>query len=193
MNVYDFDKTIYNGDATIDFYLFCIKKHPLVLLILPKQLLGAVFYCLRIKDKDYFKQNFYSFLRKIKDPNQMVEKFWKQKIKKIYKWYLMQKENTDVIISASPEFLLKPLEKLLNIEKVIASKVDINTGKLLSKNCYGKEKVKRFQKIYPNKAISSFYSDSLSDIPMARLAKNSYLVHNKTATKTAFKPYQHLK
>ena len=88
----------------------------------------------------------------------------------------MQKENTDVIISASPEFLLKPLEKLLNIEKVIASKVDINTGKLLSKNCYGKEKVKRFQKIYPNKVISSFYSDSLSDIPMARLAKNSYLV-----------------
>ena len=25
MNVYDFDGTIYNGDSTIDFYLYCIK------------------------------------------------------------------------------------------------------------------------------------------------------------------------
>ena len=26
MNVYDFDKTIYNGDSTLDFYFFCLKK-----------------------------------------------------------------------------------------------------------------------------------------------------------------------
>lgn len=26
MNVYDFDKTIYDGDSTIDFYLYCVKK-----------------------------------------------------------------------------------------------------------------------------------------------------------------------
>ena len=27
MNVYDFDKTIYYGDSTADFYLFCLKRH----------------------------------------------------------------------------------------------------------------------------------------------------------------------
>ena len=26
MNVYDFDRTIYDGDSTIDFYLYSIKK-----------------------------------------------------------------------------------------------------------------------------------------------------------------------
>ena len=26
VNTYDFDKTIYNGDSTIDFYIFCLKK-----------------------------------------------------------------------------------------------------------------------------------------------------------------------
>lgn len=25
-NVYDFDHTIYDGDCTVDFYLFCMKK-----------------------------------------------------------------------------------------------------------------------------------------------------------------------
>lgn len=28
MNVYDFDKTIYNGDSTIDFYLYSLRKKP---------------------------------------------------------------------------------------------------------------------------------------------------------------------
>ena len=27
MNVYDFDKTIYDGDSTADFYLFSLKRH----------------------------------------------------------------------------------------------------------------------------------------------------------------------
>lgn len=31
MNVYDFDKTIYAGDSTIDFYLFCLKRQPAIL------------------------------------------------------------------------------------------------------------------------------------------------------------------
>ena len=26
MNVYDFDKTIYDGDSTLDFYIFSVKK-----------------------------------------------------------------------------------------------------------------------------------------------------------------------
>lgn len=28
MNVYDFDGTIYNGDSTVDFYLYCLREHP---------------------------------------------------------------------------------------------------------------------------------------------------------------------
>ena len=30
MNVYDFDKTIYKKDCSIEFYLFVIKKNPMV-------------------------------------------------------------------------------------------------------------------------------------------------------------------
>ena len=36
MNVYDFDNTIYDGESVIDFYFFSLKKHPRLIMILPK-------------------------------------------------------------------------------------------------------------------------------------------------------------
>ena len=31
MNVYDFDGTIYNGDSTIDFYIYALKSKPSII------------------------------------------------------------------------------------------------------------------------------------------------------------------
>ena len=36
MNVYDFDKTIYGGDSTADFYLFSLKRHKKSSFLLPR-------------------------------------------------------------------------------------------------------------------------------------------------------------
>ena len=49
MNVYDFDKTIYYGDSTADFYLFCLKRHKKILTLAPS-ILGAFlkFYVFKI-------------------------------------------------------------------------------------------------------------------------------------------------
>lgn len=187
MNVYDFDKTIYKGDSTLDFYFWCIKRNPLILVVLPIQFLGFLLYNFKLKDKDYFKEKFYFFLKYINYSETIIDQFWNEKIYKIMDWYLLQKEDTDVIISASPEFLLKPLEKKLGIGKIIASKVEPTTGKLLSKNCYGEEKVIRFVEIFKNRKILKFYSDSLSDAPLARLSKHSFLVNYKKNSIEKFK------
>lgn len=32
MNIYDFDETIYDSDSTKDFYFYCLKKYPKILL-----------------------------------------------------------------------------------------------------------------------------------------------------------------
>ena len=40
MNAYDFDKTVYYGDSTADFYLFCLKRHKKIITLAPS-LLGA--------------------------------------------------------------------------------------------------------------------------------------------------------
>ena len=176
MNVYDFDKTIYDGDSTLDFYFFSIKKNPFLLRFLPIQVIGLIKYMFGICSKLEFKEKFYSFLKGIKDVDNMVEKFWSKKQHKIKSWYLNEKEGTDVIISASPEFLLKPICNKLGINHLIASEVNKNTGVCEGENCYGKEKVLRFKKYFTQGEINKFYSDSLSDEPISLLAQERYIV-----------------
>ena len=64
MNVYDFDKTIYDGDSTADFYIFSLKRHKKILLLAPS-LIGAFlkFYVFKIGTKTQFKEKMYKFLR----------------------------------------------------------------------------------------------------------------------------------
>ena len=111
MNVYDFDKTIYSGDSTADFYIFSLKRHKKIITLAPS-LLGSVikFYVFKKGSKTDFKQVMYRFLRYC-DIDKDVNDFWEINQSKIKKYYLKQKRDDDVIISASPEFLLEPIIK----------------------------------------------------------------------------------
>ncbi|MBQ4129240.1 MAG: HAD-IB family phosphatase [Ruminococcus sp.] len=175
MNVYDFDNTIYKGDSTRDFYLFCLKKHKKILLLLPSLGLEALkYYVFKIGNKTEFKEKMYAFL-KFCDTQIDIKEFWDSHLCNIKEWYLKQKNADDVIISASPQFLLKPLEEKLNIT-VIASDVDSKSGKYNGINCYYDEKVRRFFEIYPNGHIEYFYSDHYSDEPLAKIADKAFIV-----------------
>ena len=59
MNVYDFDGTVYRGDSTVDFYLFCLRTHPLVIRFLPIQIKGFVLYKTGRITKTAFKEHFF--------------------------------------------------------------------------------------------------------------------------------------
>ena len=58
----------------------------------------------------------------------------------------------------------------------IASQVSPETGALLGPNCRGEEKAVRLRRARPEALVEEFYSDSLSDTPLARLALRAYLV-----------------
>lgn len=174
MNVYDFDKTIYRDDSSMDFYLFNLKKNPFILRYGIKQLLAYIAYSLHLITKTEMKTIFYSYFRSIEDMDQRVLEFWSKHEHNIFDYYSLQKHSTDVIISASPEFMLKPLCDKWGVH-LIASVVNKQTGKSME-NCYGEEKVRRFRELYPDARVDSFYSDSLSDTPMALLADESFLV-----------------
>lgn len=175
MNVYDFDETIYYGDSTRDFILWCFKKHPKTLLDLPLIGFAAMrYYTFHVGTKTQFKEKMYRFLKKI-DGEEDVKKFWDDKFHGIKPFYRKIHRDDDVIISASPEFLLKPLEEKLHIT-VIASKVDIRSGAYDGLNCYHAEKVRRFHEVFPDGHIDAFYSDSYSDEPLALLADKAFIV-----------------
>lgn len=185
INAYDFDGTIYDGDSSFDFYLYSLKRNKLVLLQLPIQLGAAILYLLKIYDKTKFKEKIFSFVKRI-DTDVYVKDFWIKNKSKIKEWYLKQKDTSDVIVSASPEFLLKPLEKEMNF-KVIGTIVNKKTGKFESLNCHDFEKIKRYEEQY-NKKIKRFYSDSIkADRPMLEYAEEAYLVEKNEITRLDLK------
>ncbi|NLI55019.1 MAG: polysaccharide biosynthesis protein GtrA [Clostridiales bacterium] len=176
MNAYDFDKCIYAKDSTLDFYAYCVKKHPNLLRYVWRQGWGFLLYAMGLIEKTAFKERFFSFLQGVDDVGAETVAFWGSHRQHLRSWYLSQRQAGDLIVSASPEFLLQPLCGLLGIPRLIASRVDPKTGRFLGENCYGAEKVRRVREQIDAAEIDAFYSDSLSDQPMADLAKESFLV-----------------
>lgn len=177
MNVYDFDGTVYRGDSTVDFYLFCLGRHPSIIRFLPVQIKGFVLYKTGKLTKTVFKEYFFSFLKGIASPEELLKQFSDIYRKKLEKWYLDRCCDGDVIISASPEFLLSGLLEGRNVT-VIASRVDIKSGKFIGDNCYGDEKVRRFKAVFGDIHADEFYTDSHSDEPMTKLANMAFIVKN---------------
>ena len=65
MNVYDFDETIYDGDASFDFWKFSVKRQPTLIRYLPYQIFSAVLFKIKILHRKQFKEHFFIFLKSI--------------------------------------------------------------------------------------------------------------------------------
>jgi phosphatidylglycerophosphatase C len=179
VNVYDFDHTIYDGDCTLDFWLYALQNCPVLIKFMPQQIFAALQFKMGIISREDFKEKFYIFLSGIDKAEETVIKFWKIYQKNLMPWYKNQHRDTDIVISASPEFIVKVGCMYLGVTNVIASKVDCKTGKCSGKNCRSYEKVVRFKEEYNSSVIiDNFYSDSKADEPLAKLAKNAFIIKN---------------
>ena len=187
MNVFDFDGTIYHGDSSKDFFFYCLKHYPKTRgKIFPVMGYGLLFG-LRIVKKKIFKQKLFSIVTKIPDIDKAVLDFWAENKKNIKKWYMEMKQPTDIIISASPEFLLEPICAELGVECLMATRVDKTTGLFDGENCHGKEKVTRLYTRYPEAEIDEFYSDMFCDTPLALISKKAFIVKGEKLKPWHFK------
>ena len=177
MNVYDFDGTVRRGDTTLDFVKFEIRRHPAVLLDLPRFAWVYFLHLCKKRTLTEAKSALFAFFRRI-DAEAEAEAFREKNEGCLDAWYLAQMQKSDVIITASPVFLVSALCRGLGVT-VLGTEVDTRTGKLLSENCRGEEKIRRLRKYCGDAAvgdIDGFYSDSHHDDPLARLAKQAFLV-----------------
>lgn len=180
MNVYDFDKTIYPVDSTVDFWRYCVKRWPRCLRSFPAAAVRGIGYKLGLCRLETFKGRFYRFLRDI--PADAVKQYWDENMDRIQPWYLAQKREDDLIISASPEFSIGEICTRLGV-RYLASPVDRETGALRGANCRAEEKTRRMDEAYPNLEVEKAYSDSLSDKPLFDRAKEAYLVKKGVPTR----------
>ena len=182
INLYDFDGTIYDGDSTVDFIKYTFKKYPKSLLHIPCIIWNAFKYVIHLQGKTKMKEKFYGIFKYVDDMDSHLDSFWNTHEKNIMQYYKDKKSHKDdVIISASPEFLLKPISRKLKVKYLIASRVDRETGKTTGYNCHDVEKVKRLNEVFDDYVVLETYTDSIkSDTPILMLANKQYLVkHNK--------------
>lgn len=174
MNIYDFDKTIYETDASIDFFLYLIRIKKWLIIYIPKICFYYLLYLLKIIKKEKLKEVFFDIIKYFNNVEKLVKDFWDGKNYKLKDFYMKQKRKDDIIVSASPEFLIKPVSEKYGF-KLLATNYDIKARKIIGNNCYGKEKVRRLKKIGITKCFKAF-SDSKSDYPMLSIADKAYMV-----------------
>ena len=178
MNVYDFDGTIYHPDCTIHFALWCARRHPkLWFTFVPKAVKNLIQYKRGKLPRYKMEREFFSFLGMIDDFEIQIERFWDKNEKRISAWYLAQKKPDDLIISASPDCIIAPIAKRLGVRHM-ASEYDRELGVFTNNLMFAKEKAK-YMIDHGFPVIDNFYSDSLSDTPIALCAEKAHLITNK--------------
>jgi len=122
------------------------------------------------------------FLRFVRDINldEMASLFWAERRtqQRIAPWF-RERDNAlpAVIASASPEAVLAPMVKEYGVPYLIATRIEPQTGVLLSPNCKSTEKVSRLNEQLPGFRIRAMYTDDRrADAPLLNLAQQKYVV-----------------
>ena len=181
IRIYDFDGTIYDGNSTVDFFFFFMSRHPSTWIKIPwLSILYLLFWSGLISLTTFLEEIFHIF-RNSKKIEQDVELFWKKNRTKIRGFYRGTQHPNDIIISASPEFLLCYICKELGVGTIIASKYDIKKGKFIGNLCFGIDKQRRLNALGIYRC-DELYTDVLKDAPIVKMADIAFLVDNKRFT-----------
>ena len=180
IDVYDFDGTIYDGDSTVDFTRFCLRRHPSLLLALPR----FAWVCLRLAagraGLREMKSVLFSEMARRFSLEDEARQFWQQpKTRaKLGAWFETTPRDVPIVIaSASPEFELTHAAKLLGVGHLIGTQCDMKTGELTGKNCKGAQKIARIREALGEFEVRAMYTDDAkADGPLLAIAKERYIV-----------------
>lgn len=181
---FDFDGTITTKDTLFHFAKFVLgwfKFAVALLFFLPtafklftKQMSNAkakeVLFTLFFKSFEIEKLQEYSK----QYANEIDKILNKEALEKIN--YHKSKGHKLTIVSASVEIWIVPWAQKMGFEKVIATKAEIQNGKITgnfaSANCNGPEKPVRFLEQYPERKEYQLYAygDTTGDLPLLKLA-----------------------
>lgn len=146
---------------------------------LPRQLAALCMMGTKRWDLTRGKGEFLCFFRDIDVP-EMAKAFWSSPPaqKRMMDWFEPRHSELPVVIaSASPEAMLTPIAWRTGATHLIGTLVELDTGKLIGKNCKGQEKVARLEALLPDARIRAMYTDDpKADGPLLALAQQKYHV-----------------
>ena len=185
MNVYDFDNTLYDGESSFDFFMFCLRRNPKLI-----KYLGTATTCLvrykmcRITREDFMElaeKHLIGMMDACPEVLENVPLFWDKHFKRIKSFYSEIHEDDDVVITASFDFLIRPVCEKLAVKNLISSELDFENKKITC-YCFREDKPVLFRERFGDVRIDNFYTDSKNDLPLMELADNCYFVKGERIT-----------
>jgi len=186
--LFDFDGTLSCRDSNVAFAKYCFRHSIRPWFFLPLMGVCAISR-LFVPDGIWWRENIRRFLTP-----QMVKKFApgfiKQHKLERFGWAKerVQSERDAgrkvLMISASPDYLLRPLVRDMKFDAVFCSEMDKQKPWKYEFLCWGKNKVlimdewAKENKIIPH--VIRAYSDSKSDLPMMEIAEEQVWIDPKT-------------
>lgn len=187
VNVYDFDGTIYDGESTFDFFLYCLCRRPALFRYLFTVVFHLIGYKLCLVSKEKLlaaaKKNIVGMFNACPDVVSFVAPFWETHRNKLKPWYTESRAATDIVISASFGFMLRDMCPYIGLDarRLICSEVDLDTLEI-TRLSFRENKPVLFGELFPDTHIGTFYTDSENDIAMMRLADRVCLVKKNTVS-----------
>ena len=180
IDVYDFDGTLYDGDSTADYVLFCLRRHPSLVLVLPRVIAAAARLAIRRIGLTEFKSALFGAMSRRIDLEAEAERFWRDEgtRKKLGAWFNGTPRDLPIVIaSASPEFELCHAASILGVGMLIGTRCERGTGRLIGRNCKGEEKISRIREAVGEFTVRAMYTDDAkADAPLLAIAAERYLV-----------------
>lgn len=193
--IFDFDGTITRKDTLLEFIRFAKGN-----VSFYKGLLRNIFILIAFKLKIYpnwkAKQKIFAYFFKgmtLVEFNKTCEFFFEKKheellyasaIKQIQTY--VAKHVDVIIVSASIENWVVPFGRYLKVNQVIGTRIETDangflTGRFLTANCYGIEKVQRLKDVLPDRASCYLiaYGDSKGDRELLKYADKGFYKYFK--------------
>ena len=192
--VFDFDGTLTKKDTLLEFikfacgtwnfYIVFLLYSPILILmklhIFPNWKAKQMIFSHLFKGMEY--KRFQDLGRQFAN---IIESFRREEIIEKLREHI-KKGDTVYVISASIDEWVRPWCDALGVKDVLGTKIEVSsngfiTGKFLTKNCYGQEKVNRLLQIEParNDYYLYAYGDSRGDREMLAFADEGKLVKNE--------------
>lgn len=190
ITVFDLDKTLINGDSYDLWHKFLFEKKIIDLDFIEKnKKMGELYDDGKLNMLEYLEFSVSSLnTLNLDDIDALMPEFLDKKIQPIIfeeakEW--LANSNPNLIISATPEYIVKPVAKLLGVKNAIGVKLKIENNFYTSKffepltfregKIDGLKKYLKEQNLEPNKVV--FYTDSINDLSMCMFADTVFCVN----------------
>ncbi len=190
LEVYDLDKTLLNGDSNELWHEYLLDLNILNRDFIQKDKELMDLYAQGKLDMDTYLEFAIDALSvlSLSDIEELMPRFLDEYIKPIVHKEakeLIKNAKHKLIISATPEFVVRPISQMLGIDECIGMRLKVKDNKFTSQYeiplSYKDGKVECLKQWLKQKNLSFdkivFYSDSINDLPLLEYANEAYCVN----------------